>query len=164
MIKKEEFGGSGITWELFEWITENIPLGRPFLELGAGLASTKFLSERYKLYSVEDKHQYINKFKSKYILAPIYQGANWYDIESLKDELPEEYDCILVDGPTGEGNRNGFLENINLFRNDVPIIIDDTWREAEKNLLLETAKKLNRQYILFENFGVILKDSNEIGA
>ena len=77
-----DFGGSGITEELFDWIVANVPQGSTMLE------------------------------------------------------------CILVDGPTGEGNRWGFLENLDLFRQDVPIIVDDTWRRAEKDLLLEVAKKL----------------------
>ena len=152
-----EFGGSGITEELFTWITTNIPEGKTVLELGAGHVSTKFLSQRYKLYSVEDKAHFLNIYPSTYIYAPINTITNWYYRKALEEELPSEYDCVLVDGPTGEGNRWGFLENLDLFRSDVPIIIDDTWRKAEKDLLLDIAKKTNRMFELFENFGVVYK-------
>ena len=47
-----DFGGSGITKELFEWFLLNIPAGGRVLELGAGHVSTKYLSERYDVYSV----------------------------------------------------------------------------------------------------------------
>lgn len=155
MVNKEEFGGSGITYELFNWITANIPQGKTILELGAGFVSTKFLSERYKLYSVEDKQQFLNKYNSTYIHAPLDIAANWYSYSAIKNGLPAEYDCILVDGPTGEGNRYGFCTNVDLFRKDVPIIVDDTWRNAEKILLIDVANKLNRKYELFDSFGVI---------
>jgi len=150
-----DFGGSGITEELFDWIVANVPQGSTMLELGAGHVSTKFLSQRYKLYSVEDKAEFLNIYPSTYIYAPIDTNKNWYYRKALEEDLPKEYDCILVDGPTGEGNRWGFLENLDLFRQDVPIIVDDTWRRAEKDLLLEVAKKTGKEYKLFENFGVI---------
>lgn len=152
-----DFGGSGITQELFDWIVANIPQGSTMLELGAGHVSTKFLSQRYKLYSVEDKAEFLNVYPSTYIYAPIDTRKNWYYRKALEEDLPKEYDCILVDGPTGEGNRWGFLENLDLFRPDVPIVVDDTWRQAEKDLLLAMANKTNRSYELFENFGVILR-------
>lgn len=152
---KNDFGGSGITLELFDWITSNIQEGKTILELGAGFVSTKFLSERYKLYSVEDKAQYLNKFNSTYIYAPIDTENNWYYRKALEEDLPKDYDCILVDGPTGEGNRWGFLHNLDLFRQDVPIVVDDTWRDAEKDMLLKIVEKTGKKYELFQNFGVI---------
>jgi predicted O-methyltransferase YrrM len=150
-----EFGGSGITAELFDWIVANVPQGSTMLELGAGYVSTKFLSQKYKLYSVEDKAEFLNIFSSTYIYAPIDTNKNWYHRKALEEDLPKEYDCILVDGPTGEGNRWGFLENLDLFRPDVLIIVDDTWRKAEKEMLVQLAEKTNRRYELFENFGVL---------
>ncbi|HBW86062.1 MAG TPA: hypothetical protein DEF82_04780 [Crocinitomicaceae bacterium] len=155
MLKNSDFGGSGITMELFDWVVKNIPEGKTILELGAGHVSTKFLSSKYKLYSVEDKSQFLNIYQSTYIYAPIDTSINWYYRKALEEELPKEYDCILVDGPTGEGNRWGFLHNLDLFKTDVPILIDDTWRKAEKDMLIEVSAKLNRPYKLYENFGVV---------
>jgi hypothetical protein len=151
-----EFGGSGITKELFDWFLNNIPFGGKVLELGAGHVSTKYLSERYIVYSVEDKSQFLNIYHNNYIHAPIDPNTNWYSVDSLVDRLPLEYDCILVDGPAGEGNRWGFYLNIDLFNNNIPIVIDDTWRKAERNLLTSLARKVGRPYMMFENFGVIL--------
>lgn len=155
MITVDKFGGSGITYELFEWMITNIPLGSTVLELGAGHVSTKFLSEKYKLYSVEDKLEFIGNYSSNYIYAPIDISINWCNVASLKDHLPSSYDCILVDGPTGEGNRYGFLTNIDLFKKDIPIIVDDTWREGERKLLIDLSEKLKRSYVSFENFSII---------
>jgi hypothetical protein len=150
-----EFGGSGITEELFDWIVKTIPLGKTMIELGAGYVSTKFLSGKYKLYSVENNAKYLNVYPSTYIYAPIDTATGWYYRKALEEELPKEYDCLLVDGPAGEGNRWGFLHNLDLFRSDVPIVVDDTWRGAEKEMLLKIAEKTNRKYELFQNFGVI---------
>ena len=150
------FGGSGITKELFDWFLENIPAGGRVLELGAGHVSTKYLSERYIVYSVEDKMQYLNIYHNNYIYAPIDLDANWYSISCLLKGLPAEYDCILVDGPAGEGNRWGFYANIKFFKSNIPIIIDDTWRKAERDLLAAISRKLRRHYRMFENFGVVL--------
>jgi hypothetical protein len=109
------FGGSGITKELFEWFLLNIPAGGRVLELGAGHVSTKYLSERYDVYSVEDKVEFLNIYHNNYIYAPIDPDTSWYAVGCLLKCLPPLYDCILVDGPAGEGNRWGFYANIEVF-------------------------------------------------
>lgn len=155
MPEERKFGGSGITFELFAWINSNITVGKTILELGAGNVSTKYLSEKYRLFSIEDKIEYIGKYNSTYIHAPIDAKNNWYHVDALRSKLPADYDCILVDGPVGEGNRQGFVTNIDLFRTDIPIIIDDTWREGERKLLISLSEKLKKNYILFDSFGVL---------
>ena len=154
MKNEKLFGGSGITHELFKYITSNSPLGKTILELGAGEVSTRYLSEKYVLFSVEDNHKFIGAYKSTYIYAPIDLSTNWYSLKSLAG-IPQNYDCILVDGPAGEGNRQGFVTNVNLFRDDCPIIIDDTWREGERSLIISLGEKTGRQFTLFESFGIL---------
>lgn len=148
------FGGSGITEPLFQWIRAHLPDGKHILELGSGPVSTQYLSEHYRLTSVEDNPEYVGKFNSTYIHAPIVSG--WYSLGALRDKLPHDYDLILVDGPTGSEPRRGFLNNFFLFRYDVPIIFDDTWRQAEREMALEIAQKRSRQFRDYGEFIVVL--------
>lgn len=163
------FGGFSISQRLFSFILYTLN-GHPtsksksankkpiLLELGSGWG-TGVLSNFSEIYSVEHDPRWVGQYRSHYIHAPIVDG--WYDVEVLKKELPKEYDLILVDGPPGYIGRDGFLKNIHLFRMDVPIIIDDVHRQAELDLLIKTAEKLNREYKIYNDengesrFGVI---------
>lgn len=128
-----QFGGSGITEQLFEWICKNVEPRSHILELGSGDVSTPYLSARYRLTSVEDDPAWVGKHPNvNYIHAPIV--GNWYAVDVLMADLPSDYKLILVDGPLGGIGRGGFADNFELFLRHVPIVIDDTWREAEFKL------------------------------
>ena len=146
--------GSGIPGELFAWIVNNIKHGSTILELGAGNTSTRYLSEYFTLYSVEDNPEYCNLWNSTYIYAPLKDG--WYDVDVLKDNLPKEYDALLIDGPVGAGNRTGILNNLDLFNLDAVFIFDDTSRETERDLLNKVHKLTGKNKLEFELFGVLL--------
>lgn len=154
MTAKANFGGSGIMEETFKFICELLPPGKTVLEFGSGDVSTAYLSKRYKLFSVEDKAEWIGKHNSTYIHAPLVKG--WYDLSKVLAGLPATYDLILVDGPTGEGNRGGFLENVDSFYHECPIIFDDTNRAAEKQLALMTALRLRREVKFYDTFAVLM--------
>ena len=150
------FGGWSMNEECFEYIKENLSYGKTILEFGSGFATGE-LAKHYNMYSVENDDNFLNKYPSTYIHAPIkkyeipgssFSGEKyfvpakgfenergWYDPDILKDNLPKEYDLILVDGPIGHYGRSGFLLHLEWFKSDVPIIIDDVHREPEKNLL-----------------------------
>lgn len=134
ILDMHKWGGSGIEREVFEFIYERFPLGSRILEIGAGHCSTKIFSQFYHLTSIEDNRDYINWYESTYIHAPLVNG--WYDIEILKEFLPKGYDLIFLDAPSGEGNRGGFLDNIDLFLN-VPVVVHDTNREPERKLAVD---------------------------
>jgi len=140
-----EHHGYMISKELYGWILENIPKGSTILEIGSG-DGTQLLSKDYKMYSVENNLNWVGKFKSTYIVAPI-KGA-WYDVETLESNLPKEYDFILVDAPPAfsEEARMGFFHNIHLFNTDVPIVIDDTNRAGEKKLADNLKAHLGKDY------------------
>jgi hypothetical protein len=152
------FGGGSLEKECFDWIRKNIPDGSSILEFGSGLLTREF-AKYYKMYSVENNIEYLNKYNSTYIYAPMKD--NWYDVERLKRGLPKRYDLIIVDGPVNVGQkqrRHGFLKNIDLFKTDIPILFDDLCRKDEHDLLLATAQHLGKDYEIFntrKKFGIV---------
>lgn len=140
-VNYDSFGGWAISKELFDWIFKNIPKGSTILELGSG-NGTKELVKFYNVYSVEHDIEWVDLVPdSKYIHAPLVDG--WYDVEILKTELPTNYDLLLIDGPIGE-NRVNIINNYEMFKTDIPIIIDDTNRENDKNMSIFLSEKLNK--------------------
>lgn len=153
--KKKKFGGWSISEELFNWISENLAEGKTILELGSGKGTVE-LTRYYNVYSIEHNKRWVGYAeKSTYIHAPIvkYDGYLWYDAEIVKEQLPKEYDLILVDGPPGDIGRGGFLKNIHLFNTDVPIIIDDSNRKAEGEMLDSLVDKLKKKVVNFSGAG-----------
>jgi len=83
--------------------------------------------------------------KINYIHAPLVDG--WYDVDELQRQLPEKYSMILIDGPV-YGDREKIIDNIDLFNiKDVAIVVDDTYREKERNIVNELLK-LGKKIIL----------------
>jgi hypothetical protein len=147
MSNYPHWGGAGVTQPLFDWIRQHLPDGKHILELGSGEVSTNYLSRFYRMTSVENDPAYWDKFSTRYIKAPLVDG--WYDLAILEAELPKDYDLLLVDGPVGSGPRAGFMKNLRLFRTDVPIIIDDTWRDVELRMANELATRLGAKLEVF---------------
>lgn len=145
VLDSMEWGGSGIERFLFDFIVAKVPPGSKVLEIGAGICSTNAFSVTYDLTTVEQNQQYVGHFDCKYIYAPIVDG--WYDTEILKQELPADYDLIFIDGPAGEGNRWGFLENLDLFDTSKPMIFHDTYRDEERRLAQSVADKLGKPIV-----------------
>lgn len=144
--------------EAIEWILENIPKGSNILELGSGYG-TEILSKSYKMYSIEQDEDWLYKFDSNYIYAPIKDG--FYSREHLRD-IKIEYDLLIVDGPTkSSGGRLGMIDNIDLFILDCDILIDDVHREDELKLLIKISEVVKRDYIIIfcdnKKFGIIKK-------
>lgn len=161
-VNKAAFGAWAISFELFQYIRDNLEEGKTILELGSG-SGTGELAKFYKLYSIEDDVEWLNKYSSNYIHAPIvsYKGYRWYDIDVLKDSLTNiQYDLILVDGPLGAIGRKGFLHNIHLFDTSKVIVFDDLQRIIEYRMFMALAKKLKRNFKIFncadgKKFGII---------
>ncbi len=170
---------SSISEMCFNYIREILPEGKTILELGSGWGTSQ-LSKYYKMHSIEHDGRYVCKHDSDYIYAPIHayddqwtapdipDNDGWYNVSALQLELPDiEYDLILVDGPPGYPNsmgqgkvigRAGFYKHLDLFKTDIPLIIDDVSREAEMTLLKLVSEKLKRPYKVLDdkNTGVIL--------
>lgn len=137
-----------ITMDTYNSILELLPEGGAILEIGSGDA-TEVLAKKYKMYSIEHSLDYLNKYDSIYLYAPMVDCTEekfpyrwsyfyskkhiwptprliWYDPDILKkefDRVKPEYDLLLIDGPNE--NRPGLLSHISLFNLDVPVVIDD---------------------------------------
>lgn len=154
-----EWGGSGIEKSTFDYIAKIIKHGSIFVELGAGRVSTRELSKLFNLYSVEQDEQYCNIYPTaKYIHAKITNG--WYDVEAVNNGLPKSIAAMLVDGPSGSGNRDGLLQNLEIFdfSDDAVIIFHDTYRAPERDLANKFAAKLgmkSKEYSGDDHFIVV---------
>ncbi len=149
------FGGASIGQKLYKTVTDNIPKGAIMLEFGSGNATKEF-SKIYKVYSIEDQKKWINHCKeSTYIHAPQinYEGYKWYDIKTIKDNIPEKYDFMLIDGPKGSDGapaRVGFEKHINEFNLDIPMFFDDTHRPYEFEQAERVAKLVGKELITLD--------------
>jgi hypothetical protein len=147
-----DFGGWSISKLLFDFINELLEPGSRIIEMGSGWGTGE-LAKSFEMYSIEHDPHFLNIHYSNYINAPIVEYSDdsfpnetgWYDSDILKKELPRDYDLILVDGPLGTIGRSGFYRHLDLFRSDVPIILDDVDREDEFRLLRAIEVKLGRQ-------------------
>jgi predicted O-methyltransferase YrrM len=165
-----ELGGYAISDTLFLIIRNILPEGRTILELGSGLG-TKYLSEHYNMISVEHDEDYLDKYDSKYIYAPLKKikpikripdSELWYDSAIMKEEMPKlDYDLILIDGPPGN-TRAGFIKYWDLFKHNVPMIFDDINRDPDRTIITKASARIKKPYTVYgawegeKHFGVIL--------
>jgi hypothetical protein len=169
------FNEWSITQELLDECKKILPSGT-ILELGSG-GGTEELARYYSMISVESDAQWAGLYKSNYIVVPLtdykndifpesfpFFGGNdlwWYNPTILAEKLKQidgKYDMVLVDGP--KGYRGGMIDHIDLFRNDVPYIFDDTSDKYHRELFERVAKKFGKEGKIVstggKEFGVIL--------
>ncbi len=157
------FGGYSINKICFDHIRKILPDGKTILELGSGY-TTGELSKYYTVYSIENDIEWIHKYNSTYIYAPIkfydddfvapniINQKGWYDPNIVKGSLPKKYDLILVDGPNGVWfGRGGFYKYLNWFSIEVPIIFDDINREPERILMKKVSNVVGRKYKILDD-------------
>jgi len=167
------FGGWAIQESCFNFIRKILKDGSTILELGSGIG-TYHLSKHYKMYSIENYIEWVDKYDSNYIFAPIkyyndewqapdLPGENsdrqvgWYNPYFLEGKIPKKYDLILIDGPNGSFGRGGFLKHIDIFNTSVPIIFDDINRNDENLLMIKVSEKIGKPYEYLDKFtGYIL--------
>jgi hypothetical protein len=164
----EDLDGGAISNELYYYIRRILAEGSTILELGSG-GGTGCLAEHYTMYSIEHDPEWVGKFDSTYIHAPLTdclikkfpKQTTWYDRDIIRRGLVGvKYDLILVDGPPGCEGRAGFYKYVkDLFDYKVPIIFDDLHRSAERALISKVAGKIERPYTTYVypsgHFGVI---------
>ncbi len=134
-----------------------IPHGSKLLELGSG-AGTGKLAEMFEMTSIEHQTQWLDKYNTRYIHAPIVDG--WYREQNIKDQLSSGYAGILVDGPNGSENRARFVDHMDLFDLSVWIFFDDIHRETEHNAFIRMVDILGRAYGEYHDeekaFGIVV--------
>lgn len=143
-INESNLNGGALGVEAVEWILANIKHGSTILELGSGTGTIE-LCKFYNVISVEHDKEWIGISDAKYIHAPLKLHGNkgyWYDKKQLKS-LPKDYNLLIIDGPIG-ANRVNFLDFTNLFRSDVPVLIDDTHREIDREMAVNLSLQWNK--------------------
>jgi|GEM_PF-785677 len=134
--------GWAISEDLFLYILETLPVGSTILELGSGTGTIE-LSKYYNMVSIEHNQEWLNKYNSHYIYAPLIDDL-WYDADVLRRELRNiDYHLILVDGPP-QHRRKGLLNYLNLFNWNVPIILDDVNRRCDMDLAISLARYMGK--------------------
>lgn len=144
------------------------------LDLGSG-ASTRILSyyktninNNCEIYSVENNIDYLNKLNdidnvNKLQFDAFYSIDETY-YENLNKYLIDKnikFDLVIVDGPYSFNTklaRTNILELIdnNIITDNTTIIIHDTDRIGEKNLIAKILEKLNVKHIKFNEISTIL--------
>jgi len=134
----------------FEWIEKNIPMNSTILEFGSGLG-TERLSENYCLYSVEHNPEWVWRYQSNYIYAPIVlypqgsgmKGIGWYNPEIIFSSLPkEDFALIILDGPPNAIGRWGILDHLHILERSKFLLIDDLHRTTDFELSQEISRKM----------------------
>jgi hypothetical protein len=141
-------GGFSISQECADKIMDIYPRGT-ILELGSG-QGTEYLSKRYTMYSIEHNQDYLGKYNSTYIYAPIING--WYDPDFLRN-LPD-YGLLLIDGPPSTIKPNirmGFMRHFEIFNLDAILVVDDVHRRTEFHLANALALMVDREIMVYGN-------------
>ena len=80
-----------------DYILDIVEPGETILELESG-SVTGELAKFYTVYSIEHARNWMDKYDTNYIYAPIknYGNYRWYNTEYLKN-LPSVYSLIIID-------------------------------------------------------------------
>ena len=165
-INLENLNGWAISEEILIWLINNIKPNSTILELGSGTGTIE-LCKFFNVYTIEHDEKWLNKAENaNYIYAPIqkykYKSRkyNWYDRDILVEQMPKDYEVIIIDGPPGKKiGRMGFYYNIQIFDTTKIIIVDDTNRDKDKhlsNFIAKWVKRPNVEYLsLNKKFDII---------
>lgn len=154
----KNLGGWAISEELFVYILETLPMGSTILELGSGTGTLE-LSKYYKMVSIEHNQDWLNKYNSHYIYAPLVDDM-WYNPNILKQKLKNiHYDMILIDGPP-QHRRKGILSYLDLFNWNVQIIFDDVNRKYDMDVAISLSKHLGKipTVYKYDKYFAVIKD------
>ncbi|MEI2420674.1 hypothetical protein V6O07_10405, partial [Arthrospira platensis SPKY2] len=154
----QNLGNWAISEDLFVYILETLPVGSTILELGSGTGTLE-LSKYYNMVSIEHNRDWLNKYNSHYIYAPLVDDM-WYNGDVLRRELQNiDYQLILVDGPP-QHRRKGILNYLDLFNWNVQVILDDVNRKYDMDVAISLAKHLEKipTVYKYDKFFAVIKD------
>lgn len=124
--------------EVFTFLKHRLIASSAVLELGSGAGTRKLVQLFGRVHTVEHDALYLNQAEgAQYIHAQIEDG--WYSARTLRERLPDRYDCLVVDGPPGVIGRAGLLRHLDLFQ-PVPTVVDDVHRRPEHDLAVSLAR------------------------
>ena len=139
-------GGWSIGQEFYNFLSQNLEEGKTIVEFGSGKGTIE-LTKKWKVYSIEHDEEWVGAAPdSNYVYAPLGEDG-WYDTKKVFDNLPEKYDCIIVDGPIGPKARLGIDKHWDKLNTDIMIIFDDTDRPKDKEHAIRIAELLNKSYL-----------------
>ena len=153
--KPETWGGNSMSKQCLSYFIRYLPIGKTILELGSGWASGE-LAKRWNVWSIENNPVWFKKYHDQAFLVPLKNG--WYDREILKESISGlKYNMLLIDGPYD--NREGLLDNLDLFDTSVKMIFDDVRRERGRAVLEAVSQEVGRSFSIRGSdrsmFGVI---------
>lgn len=156
--------------DYIKYVIDNFPKNSCILEIGAGHRSTKaFATHFYKLYSIEHNRKFIGHYNSNYIQISLNQKTGWYNAKQFSENLPQDYDLLILDGPPGGHDprfsddeqpnrdkdfRHGFCESFSFIKKDVIIIVDDTHRNWKELEVVDFLKQQGYETKVFKGFTV----------
>jgi hypothetical protein len=114
--------------------------------MGSGEGTQRLVDMGYTVYSIEAHREWVGKYGSTYIHAPLrqYEFGTWFDVDPITrviDSLP--YDLLIIDGPRGKEGRGNFVYFSDLFSPD-HYLIDDTERRGEYAIYKHLEHKLGK--------------------
>lgn len=87
----------------------------------------------YQVYSVEAHQEWVGKYGSTYIHAPLkeYEFGTWFDVDKIAPVVSMlSYSLLIIDGPRGSEGRGNYIYFADMFQPD-HYLIDDTERRGE---------------------------------
>jgi len=155
--KNMQWGGSGMTYEAWKWIRDNIKKGSTIVEFGAGAISTPRLAPFYNVISFEHAKPWADKvnktltdsdnpYMSTVHHAPLKNM--FYDKEVIDKFIPTNPALIILDGPTysATSSREPFVKLYGelFYPSSCPLLVDDLHRSHD----LAIANILSSEYSL----------------
>ncbi|QDV49522.1 methyltransferase domain-containing protein [Gimesia fumaroli] len=148
--EKKDLSKGAIGKEVWNAIALHIQPNSKTLEFGCGLSTLLFDYAGHRHTAIDNSRQYIDLVKSH---SPSEDTTIIFsDLNSLGfyDTIPQgPFHCILIDGPAGEGNRNGVLDIIiRLVIKGTVIVVDDTNRAKDKDLSEAIQQLFNAERVI----------------
>ena len=142
--------------KIVDLVKSRLSEGKQILELGSGFGTAE-LVKRWKVRSIEENAEFINKFHDDYVHCPIVD--EWYDVKPLECLIDFSWDLLLIDGPA-YGRRSNMIKHLHLFNlsQGQIIVVDDVERDDDSQALSILESKLR------EKFKITREDFDSIGT
>ena len=145
------FGSMEFSTEFFESFKNHVPHGSSILEFGSGSSTKKLVDAGYRVFSIEENLEFVDKYGSEYLYAPIVD--DWYDVSAVRKFLSDKkYSAVIIDGPA-YGDRFKILEHLGEIDISGWVFVDDIDRSNDRKIFDKL--KSQRTYEDMGVFGII---------